>query len=578
MSRRLGILRGVFASLACGMLVIAACSFAPAAEPELDARLAAHLRAGEFGPAQAAAVAMPEGPQRDQMLRQIAMAQAAAGARRGALGTIGSMGDDRLRSGAIDQLGSQPLAVPRGGAAMADFTELLTLITTTVDPESWELLGGPGAVAPFTGGVYVDTAGTLKKMAFANAGGDLAELRRIAGTERSNNRDARQSSNLRKVSLTRLEKQVQLLWAQGRSPDEAMRTLAGLQKVQYVFIYPETGDIVLAGPAGDWQPGPEGRLVNVDSGRPVLHLDDLVVVLRNAYDSEGQFGCSIIPTQEALARTQQFLDSSAQQPIRPTQRSTWLEELRSQVGQQDIEIYGIDPRSRAARLIVEADYRMKLIGMGLEEGTAGVTSYLDAVRLVNGAPPAMDVLRWWFTLNYDAVKTTEAGDAYAVEGPGVKVLSENELLSEQGERIHTGKSDELNSAFARSFTQHFEQLAAKYPIYAELQNIFDLALVAAIIKSEDLAGRVDWHMMHFGNPEKYQIELGIAPSKVDTVINHRIVDRKHVIAGVSGGVAVDASRWIKTPDAVQPDSYGLLKVERQNSVPAQLEADDWWWD
>jgi general secretion pathway protein D len=36
-----------------------------------------------------------------------------------------------------------------GGASMADFDSLISLITATVQPESWEDVGGPGTVAPF---------------------------------------------------------------------------------------------------------------------------------------------------------------------------------------------------------------------------------------------------------------------------------------------------------------------------------------------------------------------------------------------------------------------------------------------
>ena len=82
--------------------------------------------------------------------------------------------------------------------------------------------------------------------------------------------------------------------------------------------------------------------------------------------------------------------------------------------------------------------------------------------------------------------------------PACKVLSENELLTEPGERVHTGKSDELNARFAESFTKHFETLAAKYPVYADMRNIFDLSLVAAVMQSHDLPGQTDWHMTHFG--------------------------------------------------------------------------------
>ena len=33
-----------------------------------------------------------------------------------------------------------------------------------------------------------------------------------------------------------------------------MAVLAGLQRIQYVLVYPETGDLVIAGPAGNWRP------------------------------------------------------------------------------------------------------------------------------------------------------------------------------------------------------------------------------------------------------------------------------------------------------------------------------------
>ena len=156
-------------------------------------------------------------------------------------------------------------------------------------------------------------------------------------------------------------------------------------------------------------------------------------------------------------------------------------------------------------MLIEADYRMKLVGIGLEEGVPGVASYLSSIELdKEGNPPPMNMLRWWFTLNYDALAATEARDAFELRGPGVKVLSENELLTERGERVHTGDSDELTKRFAESFTKHFDKLSARYPIYAELRNVFDLSLVAAIIHSHDLPGQVGWHLTHFGPDGDYR--------------------------------------------------------------------------
>lgn len=539
----------------------------------LDAAVAAHLSAGEFGPALDLANRAPAG-ERDRLLQAVAVAQARGGARQGSLATSAGIYDDRLRSAAVNELAPRGAG---GGGPQADFESLIELITSTIQPNSWEDLGGNGAVKPFPGGVYVDARGLMHKISPAAVSAELALLRTEAVTTHRSG-DPRRKSALRKVSLNRLERETQLLAATGRDPNEAMANLAGLYAIEYVFVYPESGDVVLAGPAGPWHRNDEGRLVNIVTGRPVLQLDDLVVLLRNAYGKEGRFGCSIVPRQKNLADTQAFLAESAKRPLKPSQRKTWLEQVRSQLGKQDIEVYGIDPRTRVAQVIVEADYRMKLVGMGLEDGVLGVTSYLDSLNLAKGeAAPAMNVLRWWFTLNYDSVAATEDRNAFRVNGPGVKVLSENELLTERGERVHTGKADELTSEFAHSFTKHFGELAARYPVYAELKNVFDLAVAAALLNAEDLPGQAGWHMTHFLDPQGYRVGLGVAPGEVETIINHRVFHGTQIVAGVSGGVAV-APRSLVARQAIKTDDGGLLSTQHDSHAPAKVPTRGWWWD
>jgi len=552
--------------LAAGLVWLPAQVFGQ--DPAAD--VAAKVAAGEFGPALAAAGAVRDPAQRDKLLGQIAVAQAGAGARSASLDTAYDISSDLARRAALNQLGSQNgFGGARGGGSGADFTQLIDLITATISPDSWDDVGGPGSISGFDGGVFVDPTGLLKKFPPQTDRSLIAIRRSAAIASRGGN--PRAGSVLRKVSLTRLEREVQLLHALGREPDEAMQTLAGLQRIQYLLFYPETGDIVIAGPAGDWRRDAEARFVDADKGRPVLNLDDLVVTLRAAYSDEGRFGCSINPRKDNLAAAQAVNDKWSKAPLKPGQRQKWLTEFRDAVGRQDIVVYGIDPRTRAARVLVEADYRMKLVGIGLEEGVLGVTNYLQTLQEKGGDPPPMSVLRWWFTLNYSSVSATEGRDAFELKGPGVKVLSENELLTAIGERQHTGASDELNSRFAQSFTKHFESLAAKYPVYADLRNIFDLALVAAVIKSHNLPQQVDWHMTHFGPQGDYQ------PAEVESVINHRTIGGRHVVAAVSGGVTVEP-RVLATKSAVQTDIYGLLKTNRTASQPKQLVRRAWWWD
>src|SRR5208337_2041119 len=98
---------------------------------------------------------------------------------------------------------------------------------------------------------------------------------------------------------------------EGSLTDE-MRYLAGLLRVHYVFFYPDSGDIVIAGPAEGWTTDPAGRVVGISKGRPVIRLEDLCVALR-AFPPSGKvtrvIGCSIDPTQEGLKAYERFVRS-----------------------------------------------------------------------------------------------------------------------------------------------------------------------------------------------------------------------------------------------------------------------------
>jgi hypothetical protein len=467
----------------------------------------------------------------------------------------------------------------RGGSQNADFDSLIDLIVSTVATDTWaENGGGQAEVRAFPNGVLVDAGGMLRLKTKADAAKVLTAKRGEAPTGNATTlTSARQASTLRYVSLPRLEGEMIRRQAAHQPFDPAMLTLAGLRRVRCVFVYPESGDLVLAGPAGDWSVDKAGHIVAADTHEAVVRLDDLLVIFRRGKEAaDSHFGCSINPRQEALAKTQAFLTASSKQPLEPSHRKQWLEDLRDSVGRQDIEIFGVDPTSRVANVLVEADYHMKLIGMGLADGVDGVDNYLKSIRLRPGeSPPAMSVLRWWFALKYDAIARSEARDAFELVGQGARVLSENEMLAEQGQRVHTGASDPLNRQFAESFTAHFADLAAKYPIYGELRNIFDLAMAVAVIQTEGLAEHVGWKPTLLANDEKLRLPHGNAPREVETVVNHRVINQRLVIAGVSGGVMVAPGDVLR--EARAQDSTART-IDRGKTPPKDLAAGGWWWD
>ena len=216
--------------------------------------------------------------------------------------------------------------------------------------------------------------------------------------------------------------------------------------------------------------------------------------------------------------------------------------------------------------------------MGIEKGTLDVSSYFDALDIGSGrSARPMELIRWWFAMHYDAVHTVGDRTVFEIRGPSAKVLSENELLTRRGGRKHTGTSSEPIARFAHRFTRHFSELARKFPIYAELENIFDLALITSLIRHEDLPRRVDWPMTHFQNPQRYQVRLGHAPQMVDTVVNHRVINRVQIVAGVSGGVHVDPHPYLKA-DVIRQQSNSELQYQRDRAAPGSVTIDDWWWD
>ncbi|MCC6946106.1 MAG: DUF1598 domain-containing protein, partial [Thermomicrobiales bacterium] len=214
-------------------------------------------------------------------------------------------------------------------------------------------------------GVVVDAQGVLQKKVFADPTGALWR-ERIAAAKATLSPEITRFSKLRKISLNRLEQA--LVERQGAAAED-MRYLAGLLRVQYVFYYPDTKDIVIAGPAEGWVANPAGRTVGMTTGRPTCQLQDLVVALRAfAPGKKGtsMIGCSIDPTKEGLAAMQQFLRAQGSFAT-PDMTPQIVSGLQTSLGLQSISISGISPKTHFAQVMVEADYRMKLIGIGLEQ-------------------------------------------------------------------------------------------------------------------------------------------------------------------------------------------------------------------
>jgi hypothetical protein len=427
-------------------------------------------------------------------------------------------------------------------------------------------------------GVRVDPNGLLYRISEKDLSGDLAAVG-MRARQADLNTDMARPSALRMVSLKRLEQEVARRIANGESVVESMQQLAGLSQVQYVFVYPDEDEVVIAGPAEGWRYDETGRAVGAESGRPTLQLDDLVTVLRTFSDGGRQiFGCSIDPRPEGLKAIKEFAAASqARGPLAAGSVGRWAQQLGQKLGRQDITVYGVPGDSRVARVIVEADYRMKLIGVGKLNAGPHVPDYFDLLaKNPQANTGSLDALRWWLTMQYESVLHSDDRNAFEVRGSSVLCQSENQFITSQGERVETGKAEPVNQLFAANFTQNYADLARRDPIFADLQGVFDLALVAALLQHERIDERIAWDMGVFAVEGDYRPASYAVPKETDTVVNHRVFGGKDIVVQVAGGVRADLMSVLSNPEKTQPSPR--LSGLAQNSRASKLPEGRWWWD
>ena len=288
-------------------------------------------------------------------------------------------------------------------------------------------------------------------------------------------------SALRKVSLNRMEAAIADRLANNAGVTDEMNYLAGLTRIKYIFFYPESGDIVVAGPAEGFFENPAGRVIGFVSGRSTLQLVDLVVALRAfppGRPATQVISVSIGPTQEGLQRMQTALARMGRRAL-PRDTTTIVDTLRDSLGLQTVTIRGVSPKSHFAQVLVEADYRMKLIGIGLERPPVDIPSWVSRARPSSVARNALQ--RWYFIPDYDSVRVSEDDLSMELVGDSVRLISADELVQGDGALVESGKVDRASAMFVTAFSEKYPELADRSPVYAELRNLIDMSIAAAFI-------------------------------------------------------------------------------------------------
>jgi hypothetical protein len=419
--------------------------------------------------------------------------------------------------------------------------------------------GGLGNQA--VGGIAIDAQGIVGNL-------DPKALESLAAERQKALADvaADEPTDLRKVSLARIISAVEKSTAGKQQLPADVLFLGGLERITHVFVDPDNHDIVLAGPADRIGVDAQGNVVGVKSRRPLLQLEDLLVALR-AIDGVRQGGilCSIDPTPEGIGRLTTFLSLQRTIGNDPSRIFRGMEEA---VGSQVVTVGGVPGDSRMARVLVAADYRMKRIGMGLEEsGVAGLPSYLS---LVPAGGRATALPRFWLEADYDPIARDPDELAWKIDGRRMKCLTESDVAGRAGVQRGAAGKDQIAAKWCEAMTKEYDALAAKQPVFAELVNCVDLAVVAALIQGRQLAKRADLDLSLLLDAQRLPLPAYDVPKSVPTVASGVKKGRNWVLSA-SGGVKVQPWEFA----AATRDDAALVGA-RESAIAARPET-GWHW-
>lgn len=373
---------------------------------------------------------------------------------------------------------------------------------------------------------------------------------------------------LRKVSLKAIEA---ALKQNGQHPltalPDELKFLAGIQRIQFVLLYPDSNDIVIAGPGEGWKIDGKGSIVGVTTGRPVLNLEDFILAFRTVEAArQGQLSCSIDPTEEGRKRFDQLMKTQK------TFNAAIVPAIEKAFGDQQITISGVPDTSRFARILAAADYKMKRIGMKLEPSPVkGVTSFIDL------APARVDNMmpRWWMACNYEPLGRSADGLAWELKGTGVKVLTEDEFVdNEKGTVRGSGQASPAAQKWSEQFTSHYDELSVQEPVFGELRNLMDMCVVAALFSKENLAAKAKCDLPELTSKAgRTEIVSGAAPKKVATQSSATKKGSNWVITA-SGGVSINS--WEAADKSEIRAAVGETREKSKPSAAASAGEGLWW--
>jgi hypothetical protein len=171
---------------------------------------------------------------------------------------------------------------------------------------------------------------------------------------------------------------------------------------------------------------------------------------------------------------------------------------------------------------------------------------------------------------YDSLLTDASGLAWELRGQGVQVLTENSLFSEQDGLVSSGRSNPHALKWAKTFTSKYNDVSKSIPVFGELRNCIDMAVIAALLVKKDLLQTAGLDLSLLMNPK--EIALGQFPVPRTIASKASFVKQsKGWLVAVSGGVELDS--WTVLEKVTESRELSKFRIAAASKRP-----DMWWWD
>jgi hypothetical protein len=118
-------------------------------------------------------------------------------------------------------------------------------------------------------------------------------------------------------------------------------------------------------------------------------------------------------------------------------------------------------------------------------------------------------------------------------------------------------------------TARYEELSRAEPVFAQLRNCMDLAVVAALITREHMVERAGCNLPVIMDSGRVEIDQFPAPQQVDSQASVVRKGRNWIISA-SGGVLIHSWAIVEKSEVAEAPAALRAKVAPQN--------DAWWWN